>query len=104
MKELYIETKNILTKNEISFNQDFSTKYLGFWWTLWIINNVLGQFIFRLSLNADTIDEFIISTKASMISNIIGIPLALLAVKVIKDYSEVEPLLREINDVEQSIN
>jgi hypothetical protein len=104
MKELYVETKNILTKHEISINQDLSTKYLGVWWTLWIINNILGQFIFRFSLNADTINDLIVGTKASMISNIIGIPLALLAVKVIKDYSEVEPLLREINDEEQTIN
>ena len=30
-----------------------------------------------------------------------GIPLALITVKVIKDYSDIEPLLNEINDEEE---
>jgi hypothetical protein len=104
MKELYQETKELLTKKEISFNQNFTTNSLGLWWTLWIIDNFLGQFVFRYSMKADTIDELTISTVASMISNIVGIPLAFLAIKVIKDYSSVEPLLREIKADDETTN
>lgn len=101
---LYNVTMELLAKNNISFNQKFSTNSLGLWWTLWIIANFIGQFVFRYSMKAETIEELTIATVASMISNIVGIPLAFLAVKVIKDYSTVEPLLREIKTDQETIN
>jgi hypothetical protein len=52
--------------------------------------------VFRYTLKAESIDELTTSTIASMIGNLLGIPLALMAIKVIKDYSTVEPLLSEI--------
>jgi hypothetical protein len=100
MKEMYQETMELLTKKGIGFNHTFSTNALGWWWTLWIISKIIGQFIFRYSLKAESIDELTVSTFASMIINIIGIPLALITVKVIKDYLDVEPLLSEIQDEE----
>jgi len=100
MKELYQETKFILTKKGLSFENTFTTRSLGWWWTLWITSNILGQFIFRVAMNAKTVDQFTVSTVASMIGNIIGIPLALITVKVIRDYSNVEPLLIEMKEEE----
>jgi hypothetical protein len=103
MKELYQETKELLTKNEIRLNQNFSTKFLGIWWTLWIISNVIGNLVFRNSMKAETINELIRSTVAGMILNVIGIPLALITIKIIKDYSNVEPLLNEISDEQNTM-
>lgn len=102
MKELYQETKELLIKKGYSVNDNFTTGTLGWWWTLWIISSIIGQFVFRYSMNAESIDELTTSTIASMIENIIGIPLALITVKVIKDYSNVEPLLTEIKDEEET--
>jgi hypothetical protein len=102
MKELYEETDELLSKKGISVNQTFSTTLLGWWWAFWIINNFVGQFVFRYSLKAESIDELTTSTIASMIGNLLGIPLALIAIKVIKDYSTVEPLLNEIKDEEET--
>ncbi|MDQ3073123.1 MAG: DUF4328 domain-containing protein [Bacteroidota bacterium] len=102
MRELYEETEEFLTEKRISFNPNFNTNYLGWWWTLWIISGIAGHVVLKLSLRAESIDELIIATDSSMISNIISIPLALIAVKVIKDYSNVEPLLNEIKDEEES--
>jgi len=104
MKELYQETKELLTKKGLSINENFTTGSLGWWWTLWIINNIIGQFEFRYSMKAESIDELTISTVASMVGNVVGIPLALITVKVIKDYSNVELLLREIKDEEETTN
>ncbi len=95
MKELYLETHKILLNKGLIKKESLSIKPLGLWWTFWIISGILGQFIFRYSMKAETIDELTISTVASIISNIIGIPLALITIKIIKDYSKVEPLLRE---------
>lgn len=102
MQELYQETKALLLKKGFSVNGSYTTGYLGWWWTLWIINNIIGQFVFRYSMKAESIDEFTTSTIASMIGNILGIPLALITVKVIKDYSNVEPILNEIKNEEKT--
>ena len=104
MKELYQETKELLVKKGLSINENFATASLGWWWTLWIINSAIGQFVFRYSMKAESIDEFTISTVASMIGNIVGIPLSIITVKVIKDYANVEPLLFEIKDEEETTN
>ncbi|GAB4258674.1 MAG: DUF4328 domain-containing protein [Vicingaceae bacterium] len=98
MKELYKETKKLLTNNGLYFNQNLSTVYIGWWWFLWLLNNFIGQFQFRYSTKAETIDELIFSTVINLIDNILGIVLALITIKIIKDYSSVEPLLYEIND------
>ena len=100
MKELYHETINLLVKKGFIANDSLSTEYLGPWWALWIINNFLGQAVFRSSINSSTVDELINSTLLNMFGNLIGIPLALITIKVIKDYSKIEPMLHEIKDEE----
>ena len=101
MKELYNETKNLLLKNGLNISKSFSTNLVGLWWALWIIGSFLGQAVFRLSMNAETIDELTTMTMVSMASNVFGIPLGLIAIKVIQDYSNIEPLLNEINNQEE---
>jgi len=101
MKELYQETKEYLSKNENSMGQDIPIGPLGLWWGLWIINGVLGQFIFRYSLKAETIEELTTVTMASMISSLVGIPLALITIKIIKNYAALEPLLQINPETEQ---
>ncbi len=98
MKELFHETKKLLMKKGLIVKENLATTTLIFWWIIWITSSVLGQFIFRFSMEAETIDDFTTSTVASMISNILTIPLALITIKIIKDYSNVEPLLYEIKD------
>jgi len=96
MKEIYERTSQLLHSKEIKFNQSFSTSALGWWWSLWILSNVLGQITFRLSMRAESIDELTVLTFANMISNVVGIPLALITIKIIKDYADIEVLLFKI--------
>ncbi len=100
MKEIYQETKIILIDKDALSKYKLTTKYLGVWWTLWIISGFIGQFEFRYLQKASAIDEFITGTIASMINNIIGIPLALITIKIIKDYSNIEPLLYRSTETE----
>lgn len=98
MKEIYQETKELFERKGIDVTRYPSTVLLGVWWALWIINSFLGQFIFRYSLRAESLDELTTLTRTSIASNIIGIPLAFIAMKIIVDYAKVEPLLHEIKD------
>ena len=105
MKEIYVETKKLFTKRGLSEKVDYSTDYLGWWWTLWIISGIIGQIIFRIALNGDdSADNLLTTTTAQMFLGILGIPLALITVKIIKDYSKIEPLLAQIDDEEQKTN
>jgi hypothetical protein len=93
MKELYQETKEYLIKNGNEVGEVVPTGPMGLWWGLWIINGILGQFIFRFSLKAETIEELSTVTIVSMVSSLIGIPLALITIKIIKGYAAMEPAL-----------
>lgn len=101
MKELYEETKELLINKGLTVKENFTTGLLGYWWTIWIINNLVGQFVFHYAKRAVSIDELITTTVASMLSNIIGIPLALITVKIIQDYADIEPMLHEIKEEEE---
>lgn len=104
MKETYQETKELLIKNGIQEKQTLSSSNVLIWWTLWIVSGLIGQFTFRFSMHAETIDELTMSTIFNLINNIIGIPLALITIKIIKDYSINESLLFEIKDENEISN
>ena len=98
MRELYVETKELLTKKLISFDQELSLTFVGIWWTLWIIATVFGQVISQLARRAVLIDTLAFYTMMDMIHCGLILVCGFFAIKVIKDYSTVEPLLFHIND------
>jgi hypothetical protein len=98
MKELYTETDNYLSNKIPSYVPTTNIMILNTWWALWIINNFLGNFVMRMTFKNDTIDGMMDASIGSMIMSFIGLPLGLLVVKIIKDYSEMETLLIELKD------
>jgi hypothetical protein len=98
MKELCVETKNLLSKNGFSEQPNDAEGYLGWWWALWLTTGFIGYFNLQYSRHAKIVDDYIVITVGQMISNILTIPLAIITVKVIKDYSKVEPLLFQITE------
>ena len=102
MNELYVETQNLLTTKQENSMVNLNTQFIGWWWALWLIASFLGQFVFRYSQKAETLEELTTVTIVSIIASIIGIPLALITVKIIKDYAEIEPLFCNLDvEVEQ---
>jgi hypothetical protein len=99
MKELYVETARIFSKKGLT-EEASSTKFLVWWWALWLINNLVSQFEFRTSLKAEIPTDLSIVTIAGMIGNLISIPLAIITVKVIKDYAKMEQVLHSIPNEE----
>lgn len=98
MLELYRKTDDYLDEKKIKINTAFSTRFIGTWWALWILNSLIGQYVLRTSLSSKSVDELISLTTASMISNVIGIPLAIITVKVISDYAKVEKVLYDYKE------
>ncbi|MFT6927829.1 MAG: hypothetical protein ACJAZP_003474 [Psychromonas sp.] len=79
MKEIWLASNNPV---EQRFSK--STPILPIWWTLWLISNLLGQSIFRLSASAEKLPELINLNLISQSSNVIDILLAIVTYKMIK--------------------
>lgn len=98
MKEMWGKTTNLI-KSKTSDIVENSTMIIGLWWTLWIISNYIGKYVLKTAFKAESIENFINSTLADMIMSIIGIPLAILTVTIIKSYSLKEEKLSEIEQI-----
>lgn len=103
MKELYVETKRVLSECQVIYIQKLPIRQLGIWWAFWICNSISSQVVFRMTQKAETINSLQMATVASMIDNIIGIALTLITVRVIKSYADVEPLLAELSENPEAI-
>jgi predicted Zn finger-like uncharacterized protein len=56
---------------------------LGLWWTLWIVSSVLGHAAFRTSIQAKMVNEIILSSQLTFASDLISVPLCLVAIYII---------------------
>ena len=95
MKEMDHKTSQLITKlsgKEVTTN----SVLIGFWWTLWIITNYLGNYVLKMGFKEETLDNFISSTKIEMINSFLGIPLAVLAYLVVQNYAQKEADLVEL--------
>lgn len=100
MKELFQETHLFLKRNNAHTKEHLSIASLGLWWTFWIIDRFVGQFVFKYAMKADTIDELTTSTIAQLISNGIGIVLAIITINIITDYSKLELVMHKVKITE----
>lgn len=99
MKEMYVKTDSFLYESDsLEYKKKLNTSYLSVWWTLWIISSFISNFSFRYSLDAETVSQLSNSSVIAIVEAIIGIPLALVTIIVIRDYYAVEPLLAEIGE------
>ena len=103
MRELYNETDELLKKKVEGYTTMLRGTAVGWWWFFWIIAGFLGNASFRLAMHAESVEELINVTVINMASNIVGIPSALLAVKVIKDYSKMEDILYQLRDGDDAL-
>ena len=100
MKELFQETQLFLKRNEVHTSEHLAMPSLGLWWAFWIINWFVGRFVFKYSMKAETIDELTRSTIGQIISNAIGIVLAIITINIITEYSKLEPLMHKVKITE----
>lgn len=101
MKELYVETDRILVERAENYTSKNNNTVIGFWWALWIISSFIGNIIFRSSLDDQTINGMINDTQINIVLSLISIPLGLLAIKLVKDYSQMETKLAELKEPSQ---
>jgi hypothetical protein len=69
--------------DDISWEYAASSPLLGFWWGLWIVSNILGRLVTRLSVGAKSADDFLSLTWLSITSDTVSIIAAGLAIAVV---------------------
>lgn len=62
----------------------FAPPLLPAWWALWIFNGILGQIIWRMSMNAEDLDSLKTLTVVNIIGSICGVALSFVALKLVK--------------------
>lgn len=96
MVELYNTTIEKLEERKLIENKNFNISFLKLWWALWIFVSVID--LKRLVISrTDMIDSLLKNTIIDMFQCIVYIPLSLLTIKVIKEYSNFENIL--FNDI-----
>jgi len=96
MVELYNTTIEKLEERKLIENQNFDISFLKLWWALWILVFVID--LKRLVISrTDMIDSLKQNTIIDMFQCLVYIPLSLLTIKVIKEYSNFENIL--FNDI-----
>lgn len=98
MSDLYKKTAQLLNQHGQPGATVLNTTLPGWWWAFWIINNFMGQVMLQTSSNSESVSDLITGTILSLAGNIIGIIAAVLAIRVIKTYASVEPLLFLLNE------
>ncbi|WP_333695494.1 DUF4328 domain-containing protein [Flavobacterium sp.] len=102
MAELYNETAELLAKRGFKRKVKLDTTFVGIWWFLWLVSNLLANIVFRMSNSATDIDQFLNFTALDMGSDVLGIILALITIKVIKTYANAESFLIQLKDEEET--
>jgi hypothetical protein len=91
MREMWQATTNQVGTdefNETGYNYKLN---IGIWWTLWVIFAVLTNVILRI--DQKSIDEITTADNLSLIAHALNIPLAIITVKIIKEYNKLEETL-----------
>lgn len=96
-KEMWGNTQSRLKE----FNESFEITPITIpiiWWILWVIGNVSGSLMFHLARHGDTIDDLILSSQLELVTSILSLPLAILAILIVKQYSSFETKLEELEN------
>ena len=97
MKEIWVKTQDA-TDNLITYKKP---TILGWWWALWIINNIGTNITTRL-FNSSSIDNLLIATQLSFVANLIEIAALILLIIIIKNVNVFEQNLQHslLNEIE----
>lgn len=91
MKEIWEETQTFI--NESRANNEGSA-LVGFWWALFLIGNIISNIASRMSLSAQTIEDFQTAATGNMISTIFNIGALYLVIMIIKKIMPWEEIIR----------
>ncbi len=102
MKEMVYETEDVLAKADLIERKN-RARQVGIWWALWISYSVISNIISRIEMRNDDIDMLIFTSGANVVVSALCIPLTIVTVRMVKEYSKMEDLLPSLTDQKREI-
>jgi len=97
MNEIWNKTQEKIKTYDPSYLIKNGEWLIGLWWTLFILSNLVGRYILKTAFRQDSIDGFIISSQAQLISDAIQLSEALLVILIVSQLSKIElKLMKEV--------
>jgi|TARA_B110000967_G_C18829663_1_gene533347 hypothetical protein len=93
MNEIWTETQEKIKKLNSTYVMKSGGLIIGLWWSLFIISNFIGKYVLKTAFKEDTIEQLIESTEATLISDILQVPEALLVILIVHKLSKMESKL-----------
>ncbi|MFV0305539.1 MAG: DUF4328 domain-containing protein [Moheibacter sp.] len=100
MNEIWTEIQEKIKEFDPTYVMQSGELIIGLWWTLFIISNFIGRYVLKTAFKQDTIEQLIESSEATLISNILEVPEALLVILIVYKLSKMESKLA--NEVRKS--
>jgi hypothetical protein len=95
MEDIWRGTQNAIKER---FGEPQSAAIVGWWWTLFLINNFFGYITAFATGGAADVDELLTAMKIEFIGEIISIAAIIIAIRVIQRTSNFEKELLEISE------
>ena len=64
--------------------------WMRWWWACWLVVNILGNISFRIGMEATTAGGIAIGAAIDVVAGVIGIPLALLLIRLIRALTDAQ--------------
>lgn len=93
MNEIWVETQNQIKKFDSSYIIKRGGLIITLWWTLFVLSNFVGRYVLKTVFKQDTIEQVIERSKATLISDIMQVPEALLVILIVYKLSKMESRL-----------
>ena len=104
MKEIWSKTQGVIRKKDPFYIISSGSLAIGFWWLLFVFSNFIGKYVISTSWNSETIEDYIRSTEAYLVSDLLQIPEALLVIFIVSRVSGMENrMLEEVYGKERSL-
>jgi hypothetical protein len=96
--DLFDRTEGLLIKHDLAEPKPQRNVIKGWWWTFWVAGNILSNVENQMAKSLN-IDVVLNSCYVGVVATLVMISGAYFAIRTIKNYSEMEHLLPQINDV-----
>ena len=100
MNEIWDETQEKIKKYDASYVFRKGGGIILSWWILFIISHIVGRYLLKTAFEQDTLDQLIESSQATLFSDVIQIPEAILVMVIVYKLSQIETKLA--NEVESA--
>lgn len=97
-RELFNKTVELYEEHDMTYPQPLAKAVMGFWWTLWILSNILSNSAERMTRGDYTHNNLLDSSYLTIASHSVSIVAALLLIQLIRNYESLSAQLVTLPD------